>query len=847
MRHGNAFNKLSRSPEKRARMMRSLVTHLLLHERILTTTPRAKSLRPLVERLITRARSAPANILARHINLPAVVSKLQGELTDRYRSRSGGYTRIWPAGRRDSDCAPVSVIELLDSPFEMKTVFEKFKEKSPPLKTRPYPTPFVFSTRPLLNLLKPTTYEHRGCQQTLLSYPNLSIPSAINPPPYSGINFYCHGNIGRRFLSLTGMTVATSAMRILPKLNFNLKPDEILNLTRLVLEKCVTELDRVGAVPAPQCTFQNVIWPLSQLETTVRTELSAATFLQYVSPVDAVRDASVEATKLIDQYSIDKETREDLFNVTKCVYENKTEMASLDNESRRLVDKMLLEFKHNGLGLPAEKRSELKTKRKRLAELGVEFSKNMNEDKTEMLLTGEELEGCPSDFIEGLEQRDGKYVLTMKYPDVFGVLKNAKREEVRQRMDIAFNSRCRINAPLLEEAVQLRFECAKLLGYASHAEFQLEERLAKSHKAVLEFESDLRAKLTPLAKEELNKLKKWKKNETSRDDFYSWDYHVLEKEYAIDNEKLKEYYSLDMVMDEMLKIYEEVLSLKFTHVADGPIWHADVRLYEVTDRESGEMVGHIYLDLFPRDGKYTHAACFDVQPGCIMDIQTQSNRQYPAAAMVANFSKPTTGKPSLLKHDEVVTLFHELGHAMHDMCAKTKYSRFHGTSVETDFVEAPSQMLENMLKRIARHYLRPTETLTDDFIAQLVRAKNFNAGLLNLRQVFFGLFDMTIHSIQAPIKEALNNETIDQLYARLRAEIALIPQPDNVTPASSFGHMMGGYDAGYYGYLWSQVFSADMFYSRFKKEGLQSSKVGLDYRYKILGPGGSRYGIMCAA
>lgn len=146
-----------------------------------------------------------------------------------------------------------------------------------------------------------------------------------------------------------------------------------------------------------------------------------------------------------------------------------------------------------------------------------------------------------------------------------------------------------------------------------------------------------------------------------------------------------------------------------------------------------------------------------------------------------------------------------------------------------------------MLKRISRHYLRADESLPDSLIEQLVKAKNFNAGLLNLRQVFFGIFDMTIHSIETPLREALKGESIDGLYARLRREITLIPQPENVSPSSSFGHLMGGYDAGYYGYLWSQVFSADMFYSRFKKEGLQNPKVGLDYRYKILAPGGSRY------
>lgn len=662
------------------------------------------------------------------------------------------------------------------------------------------------------------------------------------------------GTISRKLFAST-MTVSTlNNMKILPKLNFNLKPDELLNLTRIVIEGCVKELDRVGAIPIPQCTFKSVIWPLSQLETTVRTELSAATFLQWVAPEEAVRNASVEATKLLDKYSIDKETREDLFNVIRAVADNPTEMTSLDGESRRLVEKMLLEFKQSGSYLPKEKRNLLKEKRKRLAELAVEYGKNMNEDRTELLLSKEELEGCPDDFLEGLERRDDKYVLTMKYPDVYGVLKSAKREDTRRRMDISFNSKCSINAPILEEAVQLRYECAKLLGYANHAEFQLEDRLAKTPKAVLGFEADLRKRLTPLAERELIKLRGKKKAEVGQEDIFSWDYHyfsrqILEEEYSIDIEKLKEFFSLDVVMAEMLKIYEEVLGIKFTELPNGPVWHPDVRMYEVSDSQSMTLVGHIYLDLFPREGKYTHAACWDVQPGCITELGNDTSRQYPVAAMVANFSKPTAGKPSLLKHDEVVTLFHELGHAMHDMCAKVSYSRFHGTSVETDFVEAPSQMLENwcwdekMLRRLAKHYKNADETLSDEIIKQLVRAKNFNAGLLNLRQVFFGMFDMTIHSIQAPIKEALHNESIDTLYARLRREISLIPLPENVTPASSFGHMMGGYDAGYYGYLWSQVFSADMFYTRFKKEGLQNSTVGMDYRNKVLGPGGSRDGM----
>lgn len=217
--------------------------------------------------------------------------------------------------------------------------------------------------------------------------------------------------------------------------------------------------------------------------------------------------------------------------------ENQNEMSLLDSESKRVVEKMILGFKHSGLYLGDDERALLKTKRKRLAELMVDFSKNMNEDKTELLLSASELEGCPVDFLESLEQRDNKYVLTMKYPDVFGVLRNVKDENVRRLMDVTFNNKCQGNVKLLEEAIELRRECALLLGYSNHAEYQLEDRLAKNPTLVIRFENDLRSKLIPLALKELSKLKSRKKIEMAKDttantvneeevEFYSWDYHV---------------------------------------------------------------------------------------------------------------------------------------------------------------------------------------------------------------------------------------------------------------------------------------------------------------------------------
>lgn len=367
--------------------------------------------------------------------------------------------------------------------------------------------------------------------------------------------------------------------------------------------------------------------------------------------------------------------------------------------------------------------------------------------------------------------------------------------------------------------------------------------MAKTPETVLEFLTTLRGKLVPLAQKEIVKLislKKAEKQTTKEETLNAWDtqYYsriLLETEYAVDEEKIKEYFSFESVTKEMLNIYETILGLKFEKIANNNGWNADVKLIKVSNASDGNLVGHLYLDLFPRDGKYTHAACFDLIPGYEM---MDGSRNYPICAIVANFGKPTSTKPSLLTENEVVTYFHELGHAMHQLCAHTKFSRFHGTNVETDFVEAPSQMLENWcynpqaLKKLSKHYLNE-EPLPSKYIEALINAKNVNAGLHNLRQIFFGIFDMTIHS---------SNDKVDviSLWSQLKSEITMISDHPGTHAASTFGHMMGGYDAGYYGYLWSQVFSADMFYTRFHKEGVDNVKTGAEYRRCILKPGGSK-------
>lgn len=488
---------------------------------------------------------------------------------------------------------------------------------------------------------------------------------------------------------------------VMPKLNFQLSPQQITDTTSVLISEYKQALDKLGSTPVEQCTFENILKPLAMLEGKFSTSLSSLTFPQYVHPDEQVRNACIAAQQAIDQFSIEKGMRQDIFKVVKSVGDR--ELSKLAGEEKRLVEKMLLDFKLNGLYLNEDQRNILKGYRQELAESELNFSKAVNADKTTVEFSKDELEGCSEAFLSSLEfnKDTHKYVVTMKYPDLLGVLRYAKQEETRRRLVIVDGQRCSENMQELAKAVELRGKAARLLGFKDHTELQLADRMAKTPQAVNTFIADLISKLKPKAEEELKVLKELKKAETGSTDFNSWDFayystQLTQKRYSVDHELIREYFPAEHVGQEMLKIYEQVLGLSFEEVTkdpNSPLWHPEVQLYAVKDGASHKLIGHVYFDLHPRDGKYTHAACFPLQPGYQMD---PSERQLPASAMVCNFSKATNQLPSLLKHDEVVTFFHELGHAMHGMCAKTRFSRFHGTNTETDYVEAPSQMLENV-------------------------------------------------------------------------------------------------------------------------------------------------------
>ncbi|KAK5467321.1 metalloendopeptidase [Exophiala xenobiotica] len=673
--------------------------------------------------------------------------------------------------------------------------------------------------------------------------------------------------------------------------SFTATPASLMKDTKEMLaqSKRVTD-DVVAQIAERDATFQNIMLPMVHDENLQTLKAHILGFYQSVSTEQALRDASTEAEKLMDDYSIEAAMREDVFKLVDAALKKGDK---LDPESQRLLEKEHKAFVRNGLNIPAgPKRDRFKEIKKRLSQLGIAFSKNLNEEQGGLWLTADELKGVPEDVLSLLKREGDNYWLTFKYPDLFPTLKYATNSATRQKVFVSNENKCNQNVPLFREAIILRDEAARLLGYPNHAAFRIEDKMAKTPKTVDDFLGDLRQRLSQGGLDEIETLKKMKQADLeSRGErfdgrYYLWDHRFYdrmmeEKDYQLDQQLISEYFPLQTTIRGMLEIFEQLFGLAFVEVVgkdrdsispsgkgEDIVWHDEVQVFSVWDDEGegGGFVGYLYLDLFPRTGKYGHAANFNLQPGF---IQENGTRRYPATALVCNFSKPTAKKPSLLKHDEVTTLFHELGHGIHDLVSRTTYSRFHGTNTVRDFVEAPSQMLENwcwtpsQLKALSRHYStlsseyynswkeaagsnaeKAEERIPDDLIEKLIKTKNLNGALFNLRQLHFGIFDMTIH--EPKDHASLEAMDISETYNALRKDISKIEGPEVLGEGNkwgngqaTFGHLMGGYDAGYYGYLSSQVYSTDMFYSVFKKDPMDP-KEGRRYRHTVLEKGGSQ-------
>ncbi len=633
-----------------------------------------------------------------------------------------------------------------------------------------------------------------------------------------------------------------------PHLDWTVSPEQIHDACKSAKDRADTALREITVLEPQSRSFANTPAAVEAALDDLYDTTSGDAFLKDVAVSSATRDAARGCQTLLDKYNLEVFNREDLYKAVKD-YADKDE--KLGGEDKKLLQKELLDFKRNGLMLAKDERAEVKKLKDRIVEIQQAFAKNVDDVKDSLLVTRAELDGLPDDYINRLERDGDKYRVTVDYPDYFPFMENARDPQARRKLEFLFNNRAASeNVPLFAEALKLRAEAAGRLGFANHAAYVLEDRMAKNPFTVEDFLSRLRSKLKPLGNAELKVLLELKsKEEGARSDgkIDAWDWRYYDNQlkksrYQIDQEAIKEYFPMETVVSGMLKVYQKLLGIRFREIPDAAVWHPDVKLYEIVDATSGlpsgPPIAYFYMDLFPREGKYKHAASFNIVNGRRLADGTY---QKPVAAIVANFPKSTNTAPSLLKHgshQDVETIFHEFGHVMHMTLTKARYERFSGANTAWDFVEAPSQMLENwvwdpaVLASLSGNYKDPSKKLPEDLLKKMIAVRNVDTGLVQLRQVFLSEVDMAYHT-EREIKDPT------ALYARMMRDISLIPMNPGTNPEASFGHLFDGYDAGYYGYLWSKVYAQDMF-SRFESEGLLNPAIGKQYRDEVLAPGGSQ-------
>ncbi|KAJ2162893.1 metalloendopeptidase [Coemansia sp. RSA 552] len=427
------------------------------------------------------------------------------------------------------------------------------------------------------------------------------------------------------------------------------------------------------------------------------------------------------------------------------------------------------------------------------------------------------------------------------------ILNHAVNEATRKKIFVAHGQMHADNIPILQEIVGLRKQQAGLLGYKSYSHYVLESQMAKTPQAVKELETQLHGKLAQAAAQEHGKLVDMKRNNTEAAGraptrVYDWDYPyyanmVTKKKHGVDHSIIKQYFVCEATVEGILDVFRDMLGLEIVSVSLPHVWHPDVQAYEVWETDGHVHVGCFFLDLFSRPGKYDHPAVWTIRPGY---EHVDKTRAHPISALVAGFPKAESTTPTLLKHQHVKILLHEFGHLFHGICSSTKWSRFHGTTGPVDFVEAPSQMMEYwawepcFLRRVARHY-KTKEPLPEQLLKDLVASRNDEIGIDKISQVFLGMYDLRIHS------KDIEDIDVSKLYNSMHRELAFSDIGDaEVYPVAASMQMANGYAGLYYGYLWSEMISADMFATRFLADGIDNKETGMEYRNEILRPGDSR-------
>lgn len=622
-------------------------------------------------------------------------------------------------------------------------------------------------------------------------------------------------------------------------LRFDYTPQEIAALEAQAAKELEVNLNFLAKIPAQDRDFNNTVLALESAYTSYWFVPKNLSLLAYFHADPAVREAAARLETKGSQTKAAVFARKDIYRALKEYADTNPRLA---HEDARLMAKWLERYERAGMALSDKEAAEYaRLNTERLNKI-TQFNVNLNNYQDELHVTREELDGLGETYINRLGRTDdGKYIVTLKYPDYNPFMASAKSEKARKALQEKFARRGgKENITLLEDTLELRRRQAALLGYKQYPDYVLPVRMAKNYKTLEKFLKGLQKEVTPLAQKELKEYLKFKEETTGQKagempawELPYWENEYKKKYYQVDNDKIKEYFQADRVIAGMFDIFGNLFGVTFEK-ADLPTWHPDVLVYQIKDKKSGELISNFYLDMFPRDGKYTHAATWSFVDRFQLP---DGSYQTPSVVIAANFTPAGNGVPALMEHSEVETLFHEFGHVLQMSMATSKYATLTGDNVAWDYIETHSQLLENwawqpqVIKQISAHY-KTGEPLPDEMIDALVKSKKAGAATAFIRQNFLGQFDVAAHAADKRVDTT-------KLYAQMMKDITGIPMTPGTYPQASFGHIMSltdPYDVGYYVYAWSLVIAQDIF-SQFQQQGLFNAELGARLREYVYTPG----------
>lgn len=559
---------------------------------------------------------------------------------------------------------------------------------------------------------------------------------------------------------------------------------------------------------------------------------------------------------LLDEHSNDVSLNETLFKRIKFVYEHQAN-ENLNQEQTKLLEDVYNGFVRNGANLQNEAKENYRELTRQLSLLTLQFSENNLKETNDykLVLTDKaQLSGLPGSAVEtaaetAREQGIDGWVFTLQAPSYIPFMAYADDRNLRRELYMAYNTKCTHdnatdNRQIVKELVNTRMDIAKLLGYQNYAEYVLQERMAQNSKAVYQLLNQLLEAYTPTAHQEYEAIQALAREEQGADFTimpWDWSYYsrkLKDKKFNINDEMLRPYFELSKVKEGVFGLATRLYGITFRKNVDIPVYHPDVDAYEVFDK-NGEYLAVLYTDFHPRAGKRSGAWMTSFK-GQWIDSETGENSR-PHVSIVMNFTKPTKDKPALLTFDEVETLLHEFGHSLHGMFANSTYESLSGTNVYWDFVELPSQFMENFatekefLHTFARHYITG-ELIPDTLVQRIIDSSNFNAAYACLRQVSFGLLDMAWYTRTTPF-----DGDVETYEKQAWAQAQILPQVPSTCMSTQFSHIFaGGYSAGYYSYKWAEVLDADAF-SLFKQKGIFNKEVAESFRENILSKGATEH------